>query len=202
MLAPEVHPAPKSTKHHGRAQVVIGGSTRETQVLFFTETEAREWATIGKKAADGPNFAALPAQVSPVQLQKPPTPDTQPAAVPADSLADAWSTTPTAPDPVSAPAADPGDTTPAATSPAADDDQAVGLREAAEHHLPYTLAALRYARANDRTFPGPVDKRGAESTEPTPPCGTSPATGRHSDRRTARSDPRPSPPSRPSCSGA
>ncbi|MGW7256579.1 hypothetical protein [Streptomyces sp. NPDC054834] len=43
-----------------------------------------------------------------------------------------------------------------------DDDQAVGLREAAEHHLPYTLAPLRYARANDPTFPGSVDKRGAE----------------------------------------
>jgi hypothetical protein len=45
-LAPEVHPTPKSTKRHGRAQVVIGGSDRETQVLFFTE--AREWATMQK----------------------------------------------------------------------------------------------------------------------------------------------------------
>lgn len=178
MLAPEVHPAPKSTKHHGRAQVVIGGSARETQVLFFTETEAREWATTGKKAADGPNPAALSTQPGPVQLQKAPASDTQPAA-PADFLADAWSTTATtaAPDPAPAagrdfvadawgfkpPAADPADTTPA-TSPTVplDDGQAVGLREAAEHHLPYTLAALRYARANDRTFPGPVDKRGAE----------------------------------------
>ncbi|WP_239075932.1 hypothetical protein [Streptomyces sp. SID9913] len=43
-----------------------------------------------------------------------------------------------------------------------DDDQAVGLREAAEHHLPGTLAALRFARANDPTFPGPAGKRGAE----------------------------------------
>jgi hypothetical protein len=76
-----------------------------------------------------------------------------------DSLADARSTTPTTAAPDPAPAADP-----AATSPAApvDDDHAVGLREAAEHHLPYTLAALRYARANDRTLPGPVGKRGAE----------------------------------------
>ncbi|MGZ0200608.1 pRL2-11 [Streptomyces sp. RM1] len=167
MLAPEVHPAPKSTKHHGRAQVVIGGSARETQVLFFTETEAREWATTGKKAADGPNPAALPTRAGPVPLQKPPTPDTQPAAAPADSLADAWNTTPAtaAPDPVPAPAADPGDATPAATPPTApvDDDQAVGLRQAHERHLPdITLAALRYARANDRTFPKPVGKRGAE----------------------------------------
>jgi hypothetical protein len=45
MLAPEIHPAPKSTKHPGRAQVVIGGTARETQVLFFTDAEAREWAT-------------------------------------------------------------------------------------------------------------------------------------------------------------
>ncbi|MER6405949.1 hypothetical protein ABT269_20925 [Streptomyces viridosporus] len=167
MLAPEVHPAPKSTKHHDRAQVVIGGSARKTQVLFFTETEAREWATTGKKAADGPNPAALPTQAGPARMQKPPTPDTHPAAAPADSLADAWSTTPTtaAPDPVPAPAADPGDANPAATSPAApvDDDQAVGLRQAHERHLPdITIAALRYARANDRTFPKPVDKRGAE----------------------------------------
>lgn len=44
-------------------------------------------------------------------------------------------------------------------APADKDDQAVGLSEAHEHHLPdITLAALRYARA----IPGPVDKRGVE----------------------------------------
>ncbi|MFD3663135.1 hypothetical protein ACFWVF_21485 [Streptomyces sp. NPDC058659] len=147
MLAPEVHPAPKSTKHRGRAQVVIGGYAHETQVLFFTETEAREWATSGKKAADGPKPAPLPAQAGLVHLQKPPSSDAQPAA-PADWLADAWSTAPTTTAPDPAPA---------------DDDQAVGLREAHERLLPdITIAALRYARANDPTFPKPVDKRGAE----------------------------------------
>ncbi|MBP5880690.1 hypothetical protein F3K37_42050 [Streptomyces sp. LBUM 1477] len=104
----------------------------------------------------------MPTQPGPVQLQKPP----------ADSPADAWNTTvaPAALDPDPAPAApDPGDGAPSvpATSPAnpapADDDQAVGLREAHERHLPdITVAALRYARANDRTFPKPVGKRGAE----------------------------------------
>ncbi|MFJ4007699.1 pRL2-11 [Streptomyces sp. NPDC090023] len=168
MLAPEVHPAPKSTKHHGRAQVVSGGSARETQILFFTEAEAREWATTGK-----PALPAVGAQPGPVQLQKPP----------ADSLTDAWSTpTPELPpvtephadrdvlagalSPTPAPAADPGGPTDHTTPPttaADDDDQAVGLREAAEHHLPgITLAALRFARANDPAFPDPVDKRGAE----------------------------------------
>ncbi|MFD8263399.1 hypothetical protein ACFV19_31865 [Streptomyces griseoluteus] len=133
-------------------------------MLFFTETEAREWATTGKKAANGPNPAALSTQASPVPMQKPPTPDAQPAAAPADSLADAWSTTPptAAPDPVPAPTADPGDATPPAAPAPVDDDQAVGPPAAAEHHLPYTLAALRYARANDPTFPKPVGKRGAE----------------------------------------
>jgi hypothetical protein len=172
MLAPEVHPAPKPTKHPGRAQVVIGGTARETQVLFFTGAEAREWASTGKKpaATDGPG---------PVQLLGSPT----------DSLPDAGSTTPglpPAPEPPAAaggdrpadarnltpaPAAAPGEpvanataTPPRTLTPAVvDDDRAVGLREAHQHHLPgITLAALRFARANDPAFPGPAGKRGAE----------------------------------------
>ncbi|MER5781248.1 DUF87 domain-containing protein [Streptomyces mobaraensis] len=175
MLAPEVHPAPKSTKHHGRAQVVSGGSARETQVLFFTEAEARQWATTGNKAAP-----AAAAQPGPVQLHKPPadsltdawdttTPELPPATEPTvnqDLVADAWNH-PRAP--AVAPAAAPADptATTTATSPAAptpaDDDQAVGLRQAADHHLPgITLNALRFARANDPAFPPPAGKRGAE----------------------------------------
>ncbi|MFG3158060.1 pRL2-11 [Streptomyces sp. NPDC048219] len=171
MLAPEVQPVPKSTKHHGRAQVVSGGSARETQILFFTETEAREWATTGKKAA----AAGGPV---PVQLHKPPAdslPDVASTTTPGlppvpeqfasgDRTADARNLTP-------APAAAPGElaaattTTPPETPTpvVVDDDQAVGLREAAEHHLPgITLAALRFARANDPAFPDSAGKRGAE----------------------------------------
>ncbi|MGW5446854.1 hypothetical protein [Streptomyces asiaticus] len=161
---------PKSTKHHGRAQVVSGGSARETQILFFTEAEAREWATTGKKAA------AVGGPV-PVQLHKPPAEpltDTRPTSTgelppapepPAsgDRPADARNLTPT---PATAPgelAANATATPPATPAPAVvDDDQAVGLREAAEHHLPgITLAALRFARANDPTFPGSAGKRRA-----------------------------------------
>jgi hypothetical protein len=167
MLAPEVHPAPKSTKHPGRAQVVIGGTARETQVLFFTDAEAREWATTGRSATPARKRPAVPAQPAPAELQKaadgPQTtgPDNQTPIPPTEPEAPAHAA-------LHAPQDDADDSpgTIAATSPgnrAGDvDDQAVGLREAAEHHLPYTLAALRYARANDRTFPGPVDKRGAE----------------------------------------
>ncbi|MEW2223414.1 pRL2-11 [Streptomyces sp. NPDC006990] len=147
MLAPEVHPAPKSTKHHGRAQVVSGGSARETQVLFFTDAEARQWATTGTPAP-----AAAGTQPRPMQPHKPP----------ADSLPDTGSTAPGHPPVPEPPAAGerPADT----RNPApADDDQAVGLREAAGHHLTgITLAALRFARANDPAFPPAADKRGAE----------------------------------------
>ncbi|WP_234474719.1 hypothetical protein, partial [Streptomyces sp. MBT98] len=76
--------------------------------------------------------------------------------------ADAWSLTPPAP------AAAPGATVPPPANPAPapdPDDAVVGLREAYEKHLSQTVAsleALRWARANDPDFPGPVDKRGAE----------------------------------------
>ncbi|MFH9426271.1 pRL2-11 [Streptomyces sp. NPDC017529] len=170
MLAPEVHPAPKSAKHPGRAQVVSGGAARETQILFFTEAEAREWATTGKKAA----AACGPA---PVQLHKPPaeallgTRPTSTGELPPVPEPPASGDRPADPrNPVPAPAAAPGELTGNATAPPAtpaparvDDDQAVGLREAADHHLPgITLAALRFARANDPAFPASAGKRGAE----------------------------------------
>ena len=165
MLAPEIHPAPKSTKHPGRAQVVIGGTARETQVLFFTDAEAREWATTGPATTTATKRAAAPAQPAPVPLQK------ATARPPTTTVDDATPTPPTGPETAAhatLPVAQaPAGTTTAATStttPAAvDDDQAVGLREAHEHHLPeITLAALRYARANDPSFPAFAGKRGAE----------------------------------------
>jgi hypothetical protein len=48
MLCPEIWPAPKSTRHKGRCQVVIGGEAHETQVLFLTDKEARDWAESGQ----------------------------------------------------------------------------------------------------------------------------------------------------------
>ncbi|MEU2855625.1 pRL2-11 [Streptomyces syringium] len=162
MLAPEVHPTPKSTKHQGRAQVVSGGSARETQILFFTEAEAREWATTGKPAPAG-------AQPGPVQLHKPPADsltDTRPASTgelpPAPEPPAGGDRSADARNPATAPGTTPTPTPTAGPAPV-DDDQVVGLREAAEHHLPgITLAALRFARANDLAFPDSAGKRGAE----------------------------------------
>lgn len=85
-----------------------------------------------------------------------PAEQTVPTAPPADFLADAWNATPRAP----AEAPEPPTDAPPALDP---DDAAVGLRKAQGDHLPeLTLAALRWARANDPDFPAPVDKRGAE----------------------------------------
>ncbi|PIB05111.1 MULTISPECIES: pRL2-11 [Streptomyces] len=163
MLAPEVHPAPKSTKHPGRAQVVIGGTARETQVLFFTDAEAREWAT-SRPPSRGKKTPAVPATPAPVQLPGP-------AEDPQATQTQPSSTGPEAPTQDALPAqrataADPADITATATppaNPAPVNDQAVGLRQAHEEHLPeITVAALRYARANDRSFPAPAGKRGAE----------------------------------------
>lgn len=50
MLVPEVYPIPRSTRHIGRAQVVLGGQATETQVLFMTDEEATKWATSGVQA--------------------------------------------------------------------------------------------------------------------------------------------------------
>ncbi|WP_228183904.1 hypothetical protein [Streptomyces anulatus] len=145
---------PKSTKHAGRAQVVTGGSATETQVLFFTEAEAHEWASTGKTTAAEPQHPGPPVLHEPAPLAGSPPPD-------------AWSSDaalpPIAPDlapaagPVAVPATSPADPVPD------DGDQAVGLRRAAEHHLPgITLDALCFARAKDTTFPAPAAKRGTE----------------------------------------
>ncbi|MBE9499792.1 pRL2-11 [Streptomyces sp. GKU 257-1] len=180
MLAPEVHPVPKSTKHHGRAQVVSGGSARETQILFFTEAEAREWATTGKPAPP-----AVGAQPGPVQLQKPP----------ADSLTDAWSTpTPELPPdrgaladagsltPAPAPAADPGgptdQTPPPPTGPGRrrpSGGAPRGRRPPPERHHP-GRAALRPrqrprlpARRRQARRRAPLPRRRPQEVGPQPP---------------------------------
>ncbi|MER5201092.1 pRL2-11 [Streptomyces sp. NPDC002755] len=77
MLAPEIHPAPKSTKHQGRAQVVIGGTASETQVLFFTDAEAREWATTGPQPT-AKTRPAVPPQPAPTRPRTAPEGRCQP----------------------------------------------------------------------------------------------------------------------------
>lgn len=49
MLAPEVWPAPKSSRHVGRIQLVTGGEAFATQVLYTTDQEAYAYATSAKR---------------------------------------------------------------------------------------------------------------------------------------------------------
>jgi hypothetical protein len=51
MLLPEITPVPKAGRHPGRAWVALGGEADETQIVFMTERECREWAASGKSSA-------------------------------------------------------------------------------------------------------------------------------------------------------
>ncbi|GAA0898097.1 MULTISPECIES: pRL2-11 [Streptomyces violaceusniger group] len=152
MLVPEVSPAPAPTRHPGRVQVVLGGRAQETQVLNLSDAEAREWAISGVHTS-GEAGPPLPKPPTPTPTPEPAPVLPAPAADP-DVLTDVQSTTPQAPAPEPPPAA------PLAPAP---DDAVVGLRTAQAEHLPQlTLAALRWARANDPDFPASVDKQGTE----------------------------------------
>lgn len=70
MLVPEVSPIPRSTRHVGRAQVVLGGIAHETQVILMTGDEARVWAMSGR--SPGAVVSASQRLTGPVDLAKPP----------------------------------------------------------------------------------------------------------------------------------
>ncbi|MEU5430782.1 pRL2-11 [Streptomyces olivoreticuli] len=188
MLVPEVQPAPKSTRHIGRAQVVLGGVAHETQIMFMTDGEARAWAMAG---ADAPTVTVErePQTQGPkdpgerVHLEKQPAQDPETQDVPditsglgprlvqvleaADTAGPAGATpgeaaATAAPDPAPAPQSRAG--APAPKEPAARaQDELVTLRQAMEKHLPHlTIEALRMARKKDPDFPGHVEKQGQQ----------------------------------------
>ncbi|MYT24465.1 hypothetical protein GTW69_29995, partial [Streptomyces sp. SID7760] len=71
-------------------------SAGEIHVLFRAETEEREWAVSGEKAADGPNPTALPAQAIRVRMRKPPpSGNAAPLPCPRTRMPTGWSITPT-----------------------------------------------------------------------------------------------------------
>jgi Helicase HerA, central domain len=51
MLLPEITPVPKAGRHPGRGWVALGGEADETQIVFMTERETREWAASGETSA-------------------------------------------------------------------------------------------------------------------------------------------------------
>lgn len=75
MLVPEVSPIPRSTRHVGRAQVVLGGIAHETQVVFMSPDEARDWARSGRSSEA---VSASQRLTGPVDLDKHPVTVTGP----------------------------------------------------------------------------------------------------------------------------
>jgi hypothetical protein len=51
MLLPEITPVPKAGRQPGRGWVALGGEADETQIVFMTERECREWAASGNSSA-------------------------------------------------------------------------------------------------------------------------------------------------------
>lgn len=193
MLVPEVSPIPMPSDHHGRVQVVTRGRAKETQVLNLSNAEAREWAMSGvhSKGTTGPALHKPPVTAAPAAdfadawgtsaPELPPTPATEPPASNRDLTAETWGLTPS---PAAAtPAADVSAAT-AATPPAqpapADDDQALGLREAYDNHLSETVAsldALRRARHDDPEFPPRSASAAPRSSTASATSRSGPATG-------------------------
>ncbi|MFK0296344.1 pRL2-11 [Streptomyces sp. NPDC090442] len=186
MLVPEVHPAPKSTRHIGRAQVVLGGVAHETQVCFMTDAEARAWAMAGARQAATVTLTKEPVSQpphvpdSPVHLGKhgsgvslsqgetdspvalgglaPHRPGDSPVQVPLPARAVEGGEAGALD--ASATPADAADVGVGEEGAAA---ELLGLRQAQEKHFPdVTLAALRRARSYDPEFPSEADKQGSE----------------------------------------
>ncbi|GGX46229.1 pRL2-11 [Streptomyces noursei] len=184
MLVPEVQPAPKSTRHIGRAQVVLGGVAHETQVLFMSDAEARAWAMAGTSGPPAVTLEKLSTPQTPSppenslhlakQAPNPPDPQNETDKTPqlgesVPQLSDeavAQSARPAQDE-----GAEPGATherqtagTPGAPPPhdaEAAGEELVGLREALEKHLPHlTIEGLRSARKDDPEFPDPAGRKG------------------------------------------
>jgi hypothetical protein len=50
MLLPDITPIPKAGRIPGRGWVALGGEVDETQIVFMTERECREWASSGRSS--------------------------------------------------------------------------------------------------------------------------------------------------------
>lgn len=145
MLVPECTFTP-ATRHPGRAQVCIGGTATETQVLFMTPHEARDWALAGRRRTpvDDAALSGTPAGVAASQAEATP-----------DFLGGPGGT-------VALPALD----VTCDTEPVGDEANAaaVSLSEASNDRgnavVDLRVDALRQACRRDPEFPAPVGRRG------------------------------------------
>lgn len=157
MLAPEVSPAPRPTRHTGRWQMVRAGTATEVQVLFFSDpkyghsaSELRQWATSGLH----PGEDALPEIIGAGDGM--PAPALRPAR---PAVTESHAT-----DDVSQQGDEPVTVTGRhlAIVQDTDPDEEISLRDAVNRGvIGPTLAAVRQDRQrNRRYFPNPVKKDG------------------------------------------
>lgn len=148
MLAPEVTPVPRSERHRGRWQLVVGGIATPTQALYLGDAErlhnvARDWATSGVRPVDEGGSPAWQAFVA-GEL-----PDAVPASQAIGDGRHLWDT----------PGHVPG--RPALRLVAGQGDELVTLRQAIEGGVvSMSLANLRKARTRDPEFPPPAGRAG------------------------------------------
>lgn len=185
-LIAEAGTAPKKSGEKGRVQVVSNGETQETQVIFFSNEQAIEWATSGRgRTASQPAASAPDAEIArPLPGEDAPALDTAGAAshthahTPTGAGAP-WENAPQA-------HAAPGRETPGALPPnvlpfrradddPADDDPAdrpapVELLNMAQASvdkgrgvIPMNHDAIRQARRSDPEFPEPDGKVGGNA---------------------------------------
>jgi hypothetical protein len=165
MLVPEVWPAPKSTRHIGRSQVVLGGDAHETQMAFMTDAQAREWALSGVPSAALPAGSGSWDMAALLGYQR-----VTPGTVPGDALTGHGTVGAGSEHPAALPAADgstgdvwwsvpgqggPGDTVLVSLAVACGPEGVLGKREV-------TLESARSARKRDKAFPKEKGKEGKE----------------------------------------
>ncbi|MFI0487648.1 hypothetical protein [Actinomadura sp. 9N215] len=166
MLVPEVWPPPKAFRKSGRVQVVLAGEAHETQVLFATDQEAREWVL------SGPTITrAVPVTVPTAPADGEPL--SEPVSVPTSQDGSYLGNSPgTVPGDVPAAFIGYTDRPPGMVRPnlhvikggtgfpeSMGDDELIGLREACQVLIPnVSLESARAARKRDDEFPNPVTK--------------------------------------------
>jgi hypothetical protein len=161
MLVPEVQPVPRSTRHIGRAQVVLGGVAHETQVAFFTESETRDWATSGVQAPPLDIYGTAPADSGrPPAASVTPTPVTEAVTAPVTSVdtapvsRDADSVTPPRLVLVKGGPDAPTVTVPPMPTVPPQATRYTLAAAAREEIVPLSADALRQAKRRDPEFPG------------------------------------------------
>ncbi len=146
---------------HALAPLISALDERDRKLLHYRFVDELTQAQIGERLGITQMHVSRLLNRLLARLRDGMTPDTEPATrQPAQAgTAAAAPSAPAAPFPA-APAGKRAPSSEAAPEDTADDGDLMGLRQTLEHLPDITLAALRWARANDPAFPAAAGKRG------------------------------------------